>query len=294
MTLTIDKIGKKETKDYICAVDMNTNIINHLKKITKKEIKNISHWLIFNEKEEKLPYEKKQEIIEEYTKKPFEERTKYVEKNSRLSLEKRMEKVEEILKIYQNASLVITDRIHVALPCLALETPVLLIYYDKNEDRIKTFKEFITNCNENQFLKYEEKDLLKVKNNDKYKEYREKLNKKVQEFLEDEQLKEFEKELIEPDVYKNEVIGKIHYLESLYIGKINSQKKEIEDLHNDIQTLNKIVVQKERKNNKLQEKYNKAEKICYEYSKIKNSRSWKIIGNYYEKSLEKNEEVSNK
>mgnify|MGYP000943183057 CR=1 FL=1 len=43
------------------------------------------------------------------------------------SFEERMAKAEEILTLYQNAKFVITRRLHVTLPCLALETPVLSI-----------------------------------------------------------------------------------------------------------------------------------------------------------------------
>lgn len=42
----------------------------------------------------------------------------------------RLKKVEELLEIYQNASAVITTRLHCAMPCLALGTPVLLLQDD--------------------------------------------------------------------------------------------------------------------------------------------------------------------
>lgn len=38
--------------------------------------------------------------------------------------------VEKYLEIYQNAQAVITSRLHCALPCLGLETPVLLLLDD--------------------------------------------------------------------------------------------------------------------------------------------------------------------
>lgn len=48
-------------------------------------------------------------------------------RKSNATFEERMAKAEEILTLYQNAKFVITRRLHVTLPCLALETPVLSI-----------------------------------------------------------------------------------------------------------------------------------------------------------------------
>lgn len=60
-----------------------------------------------------------------------------------ISYEQRLDTVEELLKEYQNAKCVITSRLHCALPCLALETSVLLIYEKHFEDRIKTFLDLL-------------------------------------------------------------------------------------------------------------------------------------------------------
>lgn len=45
-----------------------------------------------------------------------------------------LNKAEELVKAYAQASCVITSRIHCALPCLGLETPVIYIYNDLQED----------------------------------------------------------------------------------------------------------------------------------------------------------------
>lgn len=44
--------------------------------------------------------------------------------------ESRMKAAEELIKKYAKAALVITSRIHCALPCLGMETPVLFVYND--------------------------------------------------------------------------------------------------------------------------------------------------------------------
>lgn len=58
--------------------------------------------------------------------------------------QKREERVESYLKMYQGASLVVTTRLHCALPCIALGTPVLLIgkYDEDYYDRIHSFSQY--------------------------------------------------------------------------------------------------------------------------------------------------------
>jgi len=48
-------------------------------------------------------------------------------KNTDLTFEQRMEKARELLTLYQNARIVLTSRLHAALPCLAMETPIVPI-----------------------------------------------------------------------------------------------------------------------------------------------------------------------
>lgn len=56
-----------------------------------------------------------------------------------MSVDERFGRVEALLKRYQNAKCVITSRLHCALPCLALETPVLLIYKGEYAPRMQSF-----------------------------------------------------------------------------------------------------------------------------------------------------------
>lgn len=266
LTLTLDQIGEKKTKDYICAVDLKPEIVEHLKSITNSKIKEVSHWLICDKD---LPYDKKREVIEEYTKKNFEERKKYVAKNSSLTFEQRMKNVEELLTLYQNAKLVITDRIHVALPCLALQTPVLLIYYDKNSDRIETFKEFIVNCTEEEFLKYTDKD-LNIKNKKVYLKYRDQLKEACQKFV-SQDIKD--DNLMEIDSYK-EFVNRMNQMKKIYLEKIYKDKALLEERKNEIEDKKREIDALKNENNRLQWYYD-------EYSRITSSRSWKIIGKYY-------------
>ena len=55
------------------------------------------------------------------------------------SAEERFAAVEALLRRYRNAKCVVTERLHCALPCLALETPVLLLYRPEYLNRMNSF-----------------------------------------------------------------------------------------------------------------------------------------------------------
>lgn len=55
----------------------------------------------------------------------------------------RMVQVEQRLRYYQAAKLVITSRLHCCLPCLALGTPVLLVYEGKEKERYEGLLEYL-------------------------------------------------------------------------------------------------------------------------------------------------------
>ena len=72
-----------------------------------------------------------------------------------MSIDERFTKAEQVLKMYAQAKLVITSRLHVALPCIAFDTPVIFVHKNLNDPRfsgllnflnaynIKSFKEII-------------------------------------------------------------------------------------------------------------------------------------------------------
>lgn len=99
MTLTLPK--QKSTPDagsYVCLVDLKPELEKKARELLKDsglEIRTFTHHCDY--------------------------------RNLDISMEERMNKVEEVLAQYQNAKFVITRRLHVALPCLALEAPVLTI-----------------------------------------------------------------------------------------------------------------------------------------------------------------------
>ena len=115
LTLTLEKFSKVKKKKKICLVDVSNEVISKVKDNTNLEIEIITHSLNQKETEKK-------------------------------NIEERMNDVERILKKYQESSIVITTRIHCALPCLELGTPVIVIHKEVfDEDRLGNFIQLFTN-----------------------------------------------------------------------------------------------------------------------------------------------------
>lgn len=72
--------------------------------------------------------------------------THYVEDSGSLSWQERRVRVERFLVKYQSAKCVITTRLHAALPCLALGTPVLLLYDPSHGDRFADYLPLLHYC----------------------------------------------------------------------------------------------------------------------------------------------------
>ena len=112
-TLTLPRKKKNSlNKEYVCVVDIPEDIEKNIEKYldgSEIELKKVTHWV-------------------DYKRYP-------------ISWESRMEKVEKLLDIYQNAKCVVTKRLHCALPCLAMGTPVLLVL-DEEQDDISRYSFF--------------------------------------------------------------------------------------------------------------------------------------------------------
>lgn len=194
LTLTLPQ--QKETPDkgkYICLVDLNPTMekkARELLKDTDLEIRVFSH---------NCDYRKSDATIEE-----------------------RFEKVEEYLTQYQNAKFVITRRLHVTLPCLALGTPVLSIVDMKdigNTTRWGIYKDMVRLVDNKDFLKnnFEYDFENPPANKPAYLELRESLIKEIQDFV-----KEYE------DCDKPlEEVKKITYTEEQKVAWQNEMYKEV-------------------------------------------------------------------
>lgn len=155
VTLTLPK--QPVTKDagkYVCLVDVPKAVEEKVRKIykdTDKEIRVITH---------KTPA------------------------SGHLTQAHRRAEVEKLLTTYQNAYCVITRRLHVSLPCLAMETPVILVNTKMDPTRFRPYADWVTSMSPAEFLERDVTDLLlNPKPNKKdYLPYRENLIKKITEF----------------------------------------------------------------------------------------------------------------
>lgn len=125
-------------------------------------------------------------IRKKFPNEKFETLTHYVDyyKNE-ISFNNRIQKTEELLKKYNNAKCVITTRLHCALPCLAMETPVCLIYDKSTKDRIETFLDLLNYCTteevENNIWNYDINN--PPQNKEDYLIYRKKLEETCRNFI---------------------------------------------------------------------------------------------------------------
>lgn len=188
LTLTIKKFPNVEKGNYICAVDLDDEELSHLRKLTNKEIRIITHKL--------------DDSV-----------------NSKISYEERMHNVEETLKVYQGASLVVTTRLHCALPSLALETPVIMIHDSNNIDkvnRIGVFLELINHTSKTNFISGKIDNLIKnpKDNSNDYLEIRKKIKSIVSEFI-DNGCKDYSENQQNVKLYKKYFVEQKKYIVNL-------------------------------------------------------------------------------
>lgn len=112
------------------------------------------------------------------------------EEYSALSAEDRLQRVEKLLRRYQGAKCVITSRLHCALPCLALRTPVLLVYKREYAPRMQSF---LTLLHYTEIDSFDEGvrafDPANPKaNSEAYLPIREELSRRCREFLKDDRI----------------------------------------------------------------------------------------------------------
>lgn len=157
LTTTLELDTKKKVEDVIYVVDVSDEVKNFIEHNTKYKVVPITH--VMTEKEQELTFEE------------------------------RMDRVEKLLQKYQNAKMVVTSRLHAALPCLALRTPVLLIEHDDAlySGRLETFYDFLNTVVESKLLSGEDEyDFNNPKKNpSKYLKYRKQLINDCEMFVEE-------------------------------------------------------------------------------------------------------------
>lgn len=111
LTMTLKRYSNVR-KDYVCLVDPTNELLQFVKQRTNREI-----------------------VVVRPEKNDWPEN--YVE---------RIKKAEELLKVYSEAHMLITSRLHGALPSLAMKTPVLLLEGKFGDERFEGLKYFVNSC----------------------------------------------------------------------------------------------------------------------------------------------------
>lgn len=182
---------------------------------------------------------------------------------SDLSWEQRRKNATDLLDLYQGAHMVVTTKLHCALPCTALNTPVFLLLEDRNyrEDnkRFSTFLPLVNYCKREDFMKLKIDFNNPSKNPDKYLKIREKLIKDCTDFINDA-----------PNQVETESLPEINeYL--FYINKMRSEKKIITNF------LDKLAITYVEECKKSSVLYDENQEMKYEINTISKTKTFKFI-----------------
>ena len=265
LTLTIEPQAKISKENIIYCVDVSEEIVKKVEKL------NVSCHI-----------KKKTHDIEP--------------KKSGFCWSDRKRRVENLLVEYQSARCVITTRLHCALPCLALGTPVLLVYREEDyfKNRMKDFLPFLHYCSEEDFL--EDRVNYDVNNpplnSNEFDNLKNQLKEQVKEFIEVNNEKNDEVNLSEEywynqlrwqsDLLKRQLpkMKKLHneaWERKQMLKKEEWQEKEIEWLNNKIVGTEKYYKQRELwMKEKLEVESKEKESVLNEYIRIKNSITYKV------------------
>ena len=98
--------------------------------------------------------------------------------------ETRKKELIRLLTLYQNARCVVTRRLHVSLPCLAMGTPVLLVHGNLHPSRFRPYCDWIRNMTPRQFIDTATREMLTdpEPNSTAYLPYREALIAQITEW----------------------------------------------------------------------------------------------------------------
>lgn len=118
LTLTL-KNDCEERNDIIYMVDLDEECVNFIKSRTHYKVEELTHIMC--------------DLMNLHT-------------------EERLKCAEDILEKYKKAKCVITSRLHASMPCLALQTPVLLINVQPDQYRFDGLRELVHNCSRDEFL----------------------------------------------------------------------------------------------------------------------------------------------
>lgn len=218
------------------------------------------------------------------------------------SFESRMQQVEERLKRYQAAKLVITTRLHCCMPCLALGTPVLLLYEGRESERYEGLRQYAHVVTQEDILTGKRDEFLMnpQPNPTEFKETANRLKEIVRKFVAhpEEYVRNYvwdeyafyckqmelicKKEQEDEEKYENRLVqmqeawGFVKKYEKdtkVLFDKIETANQQIQQLQQDNQALRKSNQTLEEQNAALEQN---VQHLREEIEKIYRSRSWQF------------------
>jgi hypothetical protein len=192
ITLTIDPFENVEKHNKIILVDVPKDVREYAIKNSNKECIETSHSV----------------------------------KMSTLDWVTRKQLVERQLKLYQGAALVITTRLHAALPCLALGVPVLFIKERWSLNRTGTWLNYLNYTSAEELLSGEcSYDINNpLSNPEKYKEIRDKLINSCERYINNCENSEIE--YLDKTMYLD-CIKRVDRLKKLMLLRVDKYEREL-------------------------------------------------------------------
>lgn len=96
----------------------------------------------------------------------------------------KFQQAQNYLDKYAQAELVITNRLHVTLPCIAFDTPVILVHDNPNDPRFGGLKQYINLYSTDDFAdKVNLNPITNITNPGNISNIADKLNKRVENFI---------------------------------------------------------------------------------------------------------------
>lgn len=139
LTLEKEKYLKDEKAEVIfCDILSHKNdVIDETQKIPWKKIRN-PHKVFIKKAKKKLFKKKTRKLIKKLVPSNLRDEAIYISNQNFVASthEDKFEIAKELLAKYAVAKLVVTSRIHVALPCLAFGTPVVFIHPERDTSRL--------------------------------------------------------------------------------------------------------------------------------------------------------------
>lgn len=173
--------------------------------------------------------------------------------HSKRSMNERVQRVEWTLRRYQGAKCVITSRLHCALPCLALQTPVFLIYKDEYAPRIQSFLKLLHYSNieslEEKLREFHVEN--PIENKKDYLSIRKSLTKLCRDFIADQTVKApYEVSLEELHLWQKELLNSAEFS---FRSELDRQAEWIHKLDEDKEYLSGQCQSKDRRIDELQQ-----------------------------------------